>query len=66
MLDLDREDARTAGGIRATLARQGTPVGPYDVLLAGQASARGLVLVTNSFSEFHRVDGLKMEDWTQP
>ena len=66
ILELDREDARTAGEIRATLARQGTPIGPYDVLIAGQARARGLVLVTNNFSEFQRVDGLKIEDWTQP
>jgi len=66
ILDLDREDARTAGEIRATLARQGTPIGPYDVLLAGQARARGLILVTNNLGEFQRVDGLEIEDWTQP
>jgi tRNA(fMet)-specific endonuclease VapC len=66
ILDLDREDARTAGEIRAMLARQGAPIGPYDVLLAGQARARGLILVTNNLSEFQRVDGLRLEDWTQP
>jgi tRNA(fMet)-specific endonuclease VapC len=66
ILELDREDARTAGAIRATLARQGTPIGPYDVLIAGQARARGLTLVTNNLSEFQRVDGLEIEDWTQP
>ena len=65
ILDLDREDARTAGEIRATLARQGTPIGPYDVLIAGQARARGLTLVTNNISEFQRVPGLALEDWTQ-
>lgn len=63
--DLDREDARTAGEIRASLARQGTPIGPYDVLIAGQAKARGLTLVTNNVTEFRRVPGLKLEDWTQ-
>lgn len=66
MLDLDQEDARTAGEIRATLARQGTPIGPYDVLIAGQAKARGLVLVTNNLAEFQRIDGLRIEDWTRP
>lgn len=65
VLDLDREDARTAGEIRASLARQGTPIGPYDVLIAGQARARRLTLVTNNLSEFRRVDGLDLEDWTQ-
>ena len=64
ILELDREDARTAGEIRARLARQGTPIGPHDVLIAGQAKARGFVLVTNNLAEFRRVDGLEIEDWT--
>lgn len=63
ILDLDREDARLAGEIRAHLARQGTPIGPYDVLIAGQAKARGLTLVTNNTGEFGRVEGLQVEDW---
>lgn len=63
ILDLDREDARVAGEIRAELARQGTPIGPYDVLIAGQAKARDLILVTNNTGEFARVAGLRLEDW---
>lgn len=66
VLDLDREDARAAGEIRAALARQGTPIGPYDVLIAGQAKARGLTLVTGNVAEFQRVAGLRIEDWTRP
>ena len=58
------DDARTAGAIRAGLASRGTPIGPYDVLIAGQAKARGLCLVTNNTREFARVDGLRIEDWT--
>jgi tRNA(fMet)-specific endonuclease VapC len=65
ILDLDQEDARMAGEIRAALARQGTPIGPYDVLIAGQARARGFTLVTKNLAEFRRVDGLKIEDWTR-
>lgn len=64
LLDHDAEDARAAGEIRAELARRGTPIGPYDVLIAGQARARGLTLVTNNTGEFARVDGLTLEDWT--
>jgi tRNA(fMet)-specific endonuclease VapC len=64
ILDLDREDARTAGEIRADLARLGSPIGPYDVLIAGQAKARGLTLVTNNVGEFSRVAGLRIEDWS--
>ena len=62
-LDFDREDAREAGAIRAALARAGTPIGPYDVLIAGQAKARGLTLITHNYAEFARVPGLHAEDW---
>lgn len=59
ILDLDREDARAAGEIGADLARRGAPIGPYDVLIAGQALARGLPLVTNNAAEFERIAGLR-------
>ncbi|EJM98434.1 type II toxin-antitoxin system VapC family toxin [Phyllobacterium sp. YR531] len=64
LLEFDREDARVSGEIRAMLAGIGTPIGPYDVLIAGQAKARNLVLVTNNVREFARVENLMVEDWT--
>jgi tRNA(fMet)-specific endonuclease VapC len=63
VLEFDEEDARQAGRIRAHLASKGTPIGPYDVLIAGQARARELTLVTHNTIEFQRVPGLKVEDW---
>lgn len=66
VLAFDAADARAAGEIRATLRRRGTLIGPYDVLIAGQALARGLTVVTANMSEFRRVDGLKIEDWAEP
>ena len=60
----EREDALAAGEIRAALAAKGTPIGPYDVLIAAQAKTRDLVLITNNLGEFRRVDGLRVEDWT--
>lgn len=65
ILDLDQEDARAAGEIRAELARRGAPIGPYDILIAGQAIARGLPLVSNNTAEFQRIAGLRLEDWTR-
>lgn len=64
MLEFDAQDAGVAAEIRADLKRKGTPIGPYDVLIAGQALARGLTVVTANTREFERVDGLKVEDWT--
>lgn len=63
VLDFDKDDAREAGEIRAALASRGTPIGPYDVLIAGQAKARGMTLVTRNSGEFRRVAGLCNEDW---
>lgn len=63
VLEFDEEDARQAGEIRAALVAVGTPIGPYDVLIAGQARARGLILITRNTGEFSRVDGLQIEDW---
>lgn len=63
VLELTEQDARAAGEIRAELGRLGTPIGPYDVLIAGQALARERVLITNNLREFDRVPGLQAEDW---
>jgi tRNA(fMet)-specific endonuclease VapC len=63
VLDFDREDARHSGEVRATLAAAGTPIGPYDVLIAGQAIARGLTLITHNTREFLRVPQIRVEDW---
>lgn len=59
----DEDDAQAAGTVRAELETAGTPIGAYDVLLAGQARRRGAILVTSNTKEFDRVAGLKWEDW---
>jgi tRNA(fMet)-specific endonuclease VapC len=64
VLEFDKEDARQAGAIRALLASRGTPIGPYDVLIAGQALARNMILITRNMDEFGRVPGLRAEDWS--
>ena len=40
-------------------------IGPYDMLIAAQALANNLILVTNNTDEFSRVHGLRLEDWKQ-
>ena len=66
IVPFDASDARSAGAVGASLERSGRPIGPYDILIAGQARARGLVLVTANVREFDRVDGLDCEDWSGP
>ena len=64
--DADADAAAHAGDIRATLERQGRSIGSYDVLIAGHARSRGLIVVTANLGEFTRVDGLRCEDWLPP
>jgi tRNA(fMet)-specific endonuclease VapC len=66
LLPLEHGDAQAAGSIRATLQASGTPIGAYDYLIAGQALARQLTLVTANVSEFSRVQGLSWQDWAKP
>lgn len=56
-------EAQAAAGVRAALKEAGQPIGAYDVLIAGTALARGLILVTSNVGEFRRVRGLLVEDW---
>jgi tRNA(fMet)-specific endonuclease VapC len=65
LLDYSERDAQAAGEIRAELERQGRRIGEYDTLIAGQAFARNLILVTANTREFERVNGLVVEDWTE-
>ena len=58
------EDAVTAGDLRAVLEAAGTPIGPYDLLIAAQALRRDATLVTTNASEFARVPDLRWQDWT--
>lgn len=63
VIPFEPEDAEEAGDIRAALERAGTPIGPYDILIAAQARRRAALLVTANTEEFARVPGLKTEDW---
>ncbi|HMJ91125.1 MAG TPA: type II toxin-antitoxin system VapC family toxin [Candidatus Acidoferrum sp.] len=63
---LNFEEAAAAQGatVRAKLEKAGTPIGPYDLLIAGHALALGVILATGNTDEFKRVPGLRLETWT--
>lgn len=65
VLAFDNDAAAQAGMIRSELARAGTPIGPYDQMIAGHARSQGLIVVTNNVREFERVSGLRIEDWVR-
>jgi len=66
LVPFDDEDARAANGMRAALESASTPIGAYDLLIAGQALRYDATLVTANTAEFSRVSELRWEDWASP
>ncbi|MBC7954203.1 MAG: tRNA(fMet)-specific endonuclease VapC [Rhodospirillaceae bacterium] len=66
VLPFGAEAAGHYAEIRAELERKGQVIGPYDLMIAGHARSRGLVVVTGNLREFTRVAGLRAEDWLAP
>ncbi len=63
VLEFSVQDAEEAGRVRALLEASGTPIGAYDVLIAGQALRLGATLVTANSVEFSRIKGIRIQDW---
>ncbi len=57
------DEASYSAEIRADMEKKGTPIGPYDILIAGTAMAQKARLVTHNISEFNRINGLEVVDW---
>jgi tRNA(fMet)-specific endonuclease VapC len=64
MMAFDESAAIAYGEIRVQLEKAGDPIGPHDMLIAGQAKSLNVVLVTNNVREFKKVKGLKIEAWS--
>jgi len=65
VLPLDAPADREYAKLRHFLMRQGTPIGPNDLLIAAHARAAGLTVVSANVGEFSRVPGLTVENWLQ-
>lgn len=63
VIPLGMNEARHSAQIRFQLEKNGTPIGPFDTLIAGTALAHSAVLATHNTKEFKRVKGLIIEDW---
>jgi tRNA(fMet)-specific endonuclease VapC len=66
VLPLDLDSDLHYGLLRVQLEADGTPVGPYDMLIAAHARSLGVALVTDNLREFQRVQGLIVENWLAP
>jgi tRNA(fMet)-specific endonuclease VapC len=65
VVDFDVEAAATYGRLRATLERDGTVIGPNDMLIGAHALALRVVLVTDNTREFSRVRGIRLQNWRE-
>ncbi len=65
VIPFSTDDAVAAGALRAHLKKLGSPIGPYDLLIAAQGVSRNLTVVTHNTDEFIRVPGIQLEDWVQ-
>lgn len=63
VLPFTSKEAAVAAMIREELEHIGTPIGPYDTLIAGIALSSNATLITHNTKEFSRVEGLIIEDW---
>ena len=65
ILDFDVNAAESYGKIRADLEKNGTPIGPLDMMIAGHARSLDYTVVTNNVKEFKRVSDLRIENWAE-
>jgi tRNA(fMet)-specific endonuclease VapC len=65
-LELDRSIAEICGKVSAQLSEIGKPPGTPDMLIAATALVHDLTLVTHNVRDFHRVPGLRIQDWITP
>ena len=65
ILNFDVDAADCYGKIKADLDKKGTPIDPFDMMIAGHAMSMGYAVVTNNVKEFSRVQGLILENWTE-
>ena len=64
ILPWNSEAARQYARIRAILEKDASPMGNLDLMIAAQAVAAGVVLVTHDHV-FRRVKGLRVEEWSR-
>ena len=63
ILYFDESDAFIYGKVRTELENMGKPIGSMDLLIASQALAKNLTLISNNISEFERIKELSLQNW---
>lgn len=59
------KETKIYGDIRYQLEKAGKIIGANDLLISAIVISHNGVLVTHNTNEFSRINGLKIEDWTE-
>ncbi len=59
-----KEDSIHFATVKNDLRKKGITIEDFDLMIAAQALAHNLILVTNNTKHFENIDGLKLEDWS--
>ena len=51
--------------VKNILRERGKLIDEFDMVIAGQAIDNGLTVITENVKHFNRIDGLKIENWTE-
>jgi tRNA(fMet)-specific endonuclease VapC len=62
--DFDERAAESYGMVRASLEKEGKPIGPMDTLIGAHALSLGVTLITNNTREFKQIRRLNIADWS--
>jgi len=62
--DFDEKAAERYGNVRASLEKEGKPIGSMDMLIGAHALSLGITLITNNTREFKQIKTLKIADWS--
>lgn len=65
IIPVDLKVVEIFGLIKSKLEIQGIPLDDFDIIIASTALSLNSILVTNNVKHFERIDGLKLENWTE-
>jgi tRNA(fMet)-specific endonuclease VapC len=63
VLPFDHAAGIEAAHVRHQLEQAGVMIGPYDILIAGQALASKRILISSNTREFDRIPQLELQNW---
>ncbi len=65
VIQAGEEVAELFGRLKSQLEAKGQPDDDFDLVIASTALAYNLILVTNNIRHFEKIEGMRIENWSQ-